>query len=45
MIPVTKTYFPTIKEYHQQLERIWENEWLTNRGELTLELEKTCESI
>ena len=40
---VTKTYF-TIKEY-QQLERIWENEWLTNRGELTLELEKNCESI
>ena len=40
MIPVTKTFFPPIEEYHKQIERIWENKWLTNRGELTLELEK-----
>lgn len=40
MIPVTKTFFPPIKEYHGQIERIWENKWLTNRGKLTLELEK-----
>ena len=39
MIPVTKTYFPPLKEYQKQLQRIWENEWLTNRGELVLELE------
>lgn len=39
MINVTKTFFPPIKEYEAQLERIWKNEWLTNRGELVLELE------
>src|SRR5690606_9822131 len=39
MIPVTKTFFPPLEEYHFQLQRIWENEWLTNRGELVKELE------
>lgn len=39
MIPVTKTYFPDFKVYENQLKRIWKNEWLTNRGELVLELE------
>lgn len=40
MINVTKTYFPPIEEYIKQIERIWANQWLTNRGELTLELEQ-----
>lgn len=40
MIPVTKTFFPPITEYQVQLERIWENKWLTNRGKLVLELEE-----
>ena len=40
MINVTKTFFPPLEEYHQQLERIWKNQWLTNRGELLLELEE-----
>lgn len=39
MINVTKTYFPPLEEYTIYLERIWQNEWLTNRGELVLELE------
>ncbi|MCH4823797.1 DegT/DnrJ/EryC1/StrS family aminotransferase [Gramella lutea] len=39
MIPVTKTFFPPLEEYNTQLERIWKNEWLTNRGELVRELE------
>lgn len=39
MIPVTKTFFPPIEEYHQQVQRIWDNQWLTNRGELVKELE------
>lgn len=39
MIPVTKTFFPSLKNYEKQLTRIWKNEWLTNRGELVLELE------
>lgn len=40
MINVTKTFFPPKEEYYRQLGRIWENEWLTNRGELLLELEQ-----
>lgn len=40
MIPVTKTFFPPIEDYHAQVKRIWENGWLTNRGELIKELEE-----
>jgi dTDP-4-amino-4,6-dideoxygalactose transaminase len=40
MINVTKTFLPPIEEYISQLQRIWENQWLTNRGALVLELEK-----
>lgn len=40
MINVTKTFFPPLEEYQSQLERIWENQWLTNRGALVQELEK-----
>ena len=40
MINVTKTFFPPLEEYQEQLQRIWNNQWLTNRGELVLELEE-----
>ena len=40
MINVTKTFFPPIKEYQEQVQRIWDNQWLTNRGELVIELEE-----
>ncbi len=40
MINVTKTFFPPLEEYNSQLKRIWNNQWLTNRGELVLELEE-----
>lgn len=40
MINVTKTFFPPIDEYQLQLRRIWHNQWLTNRGELVMELEQ-----
>lgn len=40
MINVTKTFFPPIEEYQQQVARIWANEWLTNRGVLVKELEE-----
>lgn len=40
MINVTKTFFPPLEEYQVQLQRIWTNQWLTNRGELVLELEE-----
>ncbi len=40
MINVTKTFLPSLEEYELQLKRVWKNEWLTNRGELVLELEE-----
>lgn len=40
MLNVTKTFFPPLDEYNVFLQRIWDNEWLTNRGELVQELEK-----
>jgi dTDP-4-amino-4,6-dideoxygalactose transaminase len=39
MIPVTKSFLPPIEEYMAQIQRAYNNEWLTNRGELVLELE------
>ncbi len=38
MINVTKTFFPPIEDYQKQLQRIWDNQWLTNNGELYKEL-------
>lgn len=40
MITVTKTFLPPIDEYTKQVQRAWDNQWLTNRGELVLELEE-----
>ena len=40
MINVTKTFLPPIEEYNKQIKRAWDNQWLTNRGELVLELEE-----
>jgi dTDP-4-amino-4,6-dideoxygalactose transaminase len=40
MINVTKTFLPPIEEYTKQVQRAWDNQWLTNRGELVLELEE-----
>jgi len=40
MINVTKTFLPPLAEYNQQIQRAWDNQWLTNRGELVLELEE-----
>lgn len=39
MINVTKAFLPPIEEYTKQIQRAWNNVWLTNRGELLLELE------
>jgi dTDP-4-amino-4,6-dideoxygalactose transaminase len=44
MINVTKPFFPPIEEYFIQIKRIWKNQWLTNRGKLTLELEEKLKS-
>ena len=39
MIPVTKSFIPDIEEYTFQVQRAFDNQWLTNRGQLVLELE------
>jgi dTDP-4-amino-4,6-dideoxygalactose transaminase len=39
LITVTKTFLPPQEEYNLIVKRAWDKEWLTNRGELTLELE------
>ncbi len=39
MIPVTKTYFPSLDKYQNVLKRIWDSGWLTNRGEIAKKLE------
>jgi dTDP-4-amino-4,6-dideoxygalactose transaminase len=39
MIPVTKPYLPSKKEYDHYLSAIWSRNWLTNHGPLVNELE------
>ncbi len=39
MIHVTKTYLPPLEEYNNYLKKAWNKKWITNRGELVLELE------
>jgi dTDP-4-amino-4,6-dideoxygalactose transaminase len=40
MINVTQTFLPPQEEYNKIVKRAWDKIWLTNRGELTLELEQ-----
>jgi dTDP-4-amino-4,6-dideoxygalactose transaminase len=39
MINVTKTFLPPFEEYTHLLQRAWDNEWITNNGQLLQELE------
>lgn len=39
MIPVTKSFIPLLEEYQALVKRAFDNQWLTNRGELVKELE------
>ena len=39
MINVTNTYLPPFEEYSSILKRAWDKRWITNNGELVLELE------
>lgn len=39
MIPVTKSFLPPLEDYTFQVKRAYDNQWLTNRGELVKELE------
>lgn len=40
MIPVTKTFLPPIEEYNSWVQKAFDNQWLTNRGELVKLLEE-----
>ena len=40
MINVTQTYLPPFEEYISILKRAWDNKWITNNGELVIELEQ-----
>jgi len=40
MIPVTQVFLPPQDEYQRILQRAWDKKWITNRGELVLELER-----
>jgi dTDP-4-amino-4,6-dideoxygalactose transaminase len=40
MINVTQSFLPPIHEYMAHVQRAYNNQWLTNRGELVLELEE-----
>ena len=44
MINVTKTFLPAQEEYNEFVKRAWNKIWLTNRGELTQELEEKLKS-
>jgi dTDP-4-amino-4,6-dideoxygalactose transaminase len=44
MINVTKTFLPPQEEYNAILKRAWDKNWITNRGELVLELESKLKS-
>ncbi|SHG18502.1 DegT/DnrJ/EryC1/StrS family aminotransferase [Flavobacterium defluvii] len=45
MIPVTKTFLPPQEEYNSYVKRAWDKVWLTNRGELTIELEEKLKNF
>ena len=40
VINVTKTFLPPLDEYMHHVKRAFDNNWLSNRGELVLELEE-----
>jgi dTDP-4-amino-4,6-dideoxygalactose transaminase len=45
MIPVTKSYLPPLNEYTSYVKKAYDNQWLTNRGSLALDLEKKLSEI
>ena len=45
MINVTKTYLPDFDAYAAILKRAWDKSWITNNGELVVELEKKLQDF
>jgi dTDP-4-amino-4,6-dideoxygalactose transaminase len=45
MINVTQTFLPPAGEYKCLIDRLWESKWLTNRGELVLDLEQKLQEL
>jgi dTDP-4-amino-4,6-dideoxygalactose transaminase len=43
MIPVTKSFLPSQKDYQVLLNQPWEDGWITNRGKLVLSLESNLQ--
>lgn len=43
MINVTKTTLPPIHKYIKYLRKVWANNWVTNKGEFSIRLEKELE--
>jgi dTDP-4-amino-4,6-dideoxygalactose transaminase len=43
-INVTQPFLPPIEEYFAEIQRAYSNKWLTNRGELVLELESKIQN-
>ena len=44
MVNVTKTFLPPQDEFNAILKRAWDKNWMTNRGDLVLELEEQLKS-
>ena len=38
-INVTKSFLPPIEEYVEAISKIWDTNWLTNYGPISIELE------
>jgi dTDP-4-amino-4,6-dideoxygalactose transaminase len=45
LIPVTKPFLPPKEEYQAQLQRAWDKRWITNNGELVVELEEELKTF
>ena len=44
MINVTQTFLPPQQEYQAILKKVWDTAWLTNRGQLVIELEEKLQN-
>ena len=44
MINVTQTFLPPQQEYQAILKKVWDTDWLTNRGQLVIELEEKLQN-